>query len=147
MGIKALERFIKREGHSEVPTGHLEDGFQLGAWVSQTRKIQYEPSSLQRERISLLNKLGFLWNAGEIQRERAWQHGLNLLRQFNESYGTPMVPAKYQVDGYQLGAWVAEQRVRYREGKLSPSRMGILQAIAGWTWTPQKGRRKNESKS
>ena len=147
MGIKALERFIKREGHSEVPTGHLEDGFQLGAWVSQTRKIQYEPSSLQRERISLLNKLGFLWNAGEIQRERAWQHGLNLLRQFNESYGTPMVPAKYQVDGYQLGAWVAEQRVRYREGKLSPSRMGILQAIAGWTWTPQKGRRKSESKS
>jgi hypothetical protein len=143
MGINALERFIKREGHSEVPSGHLEGGFQLGAWVLQTRKIQYAPSNLQKERVSLLNKLGFLWNAQEIQRERAWQHGLKLLRQYNESYGTPMVPAKYRIDGYQLGAWVAEQRVRYREGKLSSNRVGILQAIVGWTWTPPTGRRKN----
>jgi superfamily II DNA or RNA helicase len=147
LGLKAFRRFIKRNRHSEVPTEHIEDGFDLGKWVLQIRKIrmQRSVSKIHEERISILDELGFLWNAQEVQRERAWQRGLSLLREYNKQFGTPRVPARYRISGYQLGGWVAEQRVRYREGKLSSNRIGILQAIAGWTWTPEIGRRKNKS--
>ena len=147
LGLKAFRAFIKRKRHSEVPTEHIEDGFPLGKWVLQMRKIrmQHSVSKNHEERISILDGLGFLWNAQEVQRERAWQHGLSWLREYNNRFGTPRVPARYRIRGYQLGAWVAEQRVRYREGKLSSNRLGILQAIAGWTWTPESGRRKGQS--
>ena len=35
--IEALKSFVEREGHALVPTTHLENGYQLGHWVTYVR--------------------------------------------------------------------------------------------------------------
>ena len=35
--IEALRSFVEREGHALVPTGHVENGYQLGHWVTYVR--------------------------------------------------------------------------------------------------------------
>lgn len=42
----ALEKFVKREGHANVPTKHAEDGVMLGRWVSNQRQ-RYRSGWLQ----------------------------------------------------------------------------------------------------
>jgi hypothetical protein len=40
------------------------------------------------------------------------------------------------VDGYKLGAWVKEQRVKHADGTLVADREQRLQEVPGWTWDP-----------
>jgi len=38
-------------------------------------------------------------------------------------------------EGFELGAWVARRRANYHQGTLSPTRITVLEALAGWVWT------------
>ena len=46
------------------------------------------------------------------------------------------VNAAYEIDGYRLGAWVANQRAQYAKGVLKPERQSLLESVRGWTWDP-----------
>jgi superfamily II DNA or RNA helicase len=39
VGIEALDRFVRRNGHARVPKGHREDGFGLGDWLLVTLHV------------------------------------------------------------------------------------------------------------
>ncbi|MGI9142408.1 MAG: helicase associated domain-containing protein, partial [Fluviibacter sp.] len=54
----ALRKFRKREGHCRVPRSHLEDGVNLGGWVTKQRQ---KKAKLTPDRIKRLSKLNFLW--------------------------------------------------------------------------------------
>lgn len=62
-----LHEFHQKYGHSLVPIG-FEDNVQLANWVS-TQRQEYKsfcdgkPARISKERIRLLNKLGFVWDA------------------------------------------------------------------------------------
>ena len=43
-------------------------------------------------------------------------------------------------EGFQLGAWVARRRSNYHQGTLSPARIAVLEALAGWVWTRAEDR-------
>jgi hypothetical protein len=49
---------------------------------------------------------------------------------------TAEVPAKYAVDGYNLGKWVFKQRTNHRNEVLDPERVRRLEALARWSWSP-----------
>ena len=57
-GFKFLLKYHKREGHCIVPQRHVEDGFKLGAWVANRRKIKNAQTPAQIKR---LETLGFTW--------------------------------------------------------------------------------------
>jgi superfamily II DNA or RNA helicase len=57
-GFKFLLKYHSREGHCIVPQRHVEDGFKLGAWVANRRKIKNAQTPAQIER---LETLGFTW--------------------------------------------------------------------------------------
>ena len=56
----ALVKFYKREGNSRVPDRHKEDDYALGLWVRRQRR---DKNKLSREKINLLNKVNFIWDA------------------------------------------------------------------------------------
>ena len=98
-----LLSFYAREGHCNVLQSHWEDGFKLGAWVSNQRTAK---SKLSTERIEQLDSLGFVWNT----RNSAWEKGLVHLLKFNEREGHCLVPTSHMEDGFSLGTWVGTQR-------------------------------------
>jgi hypothetical protein len=60
-GYAALRRFAEREGHTRVPAAYVEDGYELGAWVSAQR-VAYRHGQLAKERIARLEELpGWVW--------------------------------------------------------------------------------------
>jgi len=57
-GFAALRKFRKREGHCRVVRSHLEDGVNLGGWVTKQR---HKKAKLTPDRIKRLSSLNFIW--------------------------------------------------------------------------------------
>ena len=129
-GFAHLERFVEREGHSRVPSGHRDDsGFRLGDWVAKQRGSRGR-GQLSTERIRRLEVLpGWVWD----QRQARWEDAYARLRRYSEREGNSRVPSGYRdADGFKLGPWVTTQQVR--RGAMSEDRARRLEALPGWTW-------------
>ena len=89
-----------------VVPGDYDDNPKLATWVGLQRK-QYRlkqmgrPSHILEERISLLNNLGFTWNA----KEATWDKRFEELKEYKEQFGVCTVPLSE--DFFQLGRWVS----------------------------------------
>ena len=120
---------ISRASHSQSRTlgssGRLE-GYKLGSWVGEQRKIK---DSLTSERKQRLSDIGFIWDP----HAEAWEEGFNKLLQFKEANGHCKVPNTLKLDGFNLGNWVGKQRVA--KDSLSPERKQKLDDI-GFIWDP-----------
>lgn len=127
-GLGYLRTFKEREGHCLVSQKFVtDDGFPLGAWVSnqRIRKKRMETSRRQQ-----LDALGFLWDV----REFTWQLGLDHLRKFKEREGHCVVPVGYETESsYKLGIWVNNQRGQRKKGLLSEDRIRRLNEV-GFVW-------------
>ncbi|MDD2860820.1 MAG: Helicase associated domain protein [Acidiphilium sp.] len=141
-GIAALQEFVERERHANVPIGHVEaDGFILGNWVSFNRR-RYRFGKLSPDRIAALETIpGWVWSV----RDEAWTRGIMALRAFIEREGHSNVPQRHvEADGFKLGKWVSRFRDFYRTGTLSDERIAELEAVPGWVWTQQPRRKKRQ---
>jgi hypothetical protein len=58
-GFRYLTIYKGREGHCRVPSGHTENGFRLGQWVSNRRQKKQTLSDARRQQ---LDELGFVWD-------------------------------------------------------------------------------------
>ncbi len=76
-GVRWLERFCQREGHSLVPHDHREQGFRLGQWVSVQRRTRDGMSPDHRQR---LDALGFVW---DLYADR-WGEGFGYLERYHK---------------------------------------------------------------
>ncbi len=124
--FRALERFHKREGHSQVTRDHKESGTNLGVWVSRQRKNK---TQLTAERIDRLNTLGFVWDAYSDQ----WEKAYAALLKYAKREGNTLVPHRHSEDGIKLGVWASTQRAD--KESLSPERINRLNSI-GFSWDP-----------
>jgi hypothetical protein len=113
-----LKAFKIKCNHTRVPTGYKADP-QLGNWVSNQRRICKD-----KDRIDLLNEIGFEWNA----RVSDWELMYHRLLMHKKEHGTECVPAIYKADP-QLGNWVSNQR-QYCKDKY---RIDLLNDI-GFEW-------------
>jgi hypothetical protein len=63
----ALQKFVKREGHANVPTKHVEDDVMLGQWVRNQRQRQGWLQAHHPSRIARLEALpGWTWRRPRI---------------------------------------------------------------------------------
>jgi predicted DNA-binding protein len=127
-GFQKFQHFYSREGHCNVPTAYLEDGFKLGGWVSNQRSKE---ARLSPERIEQLNALGFVWDT----LEKAWEDGLHKFQQFQAREGHCQVLQSHWEDGFKLGGWVSNQRAT--KATLSPERIERLNNL-GFVWDPRE---------
>ena len=103
--FKTLQEYAEKHGNCIVPRDYDENP-KLATWVGLQRK-QYRlkqmgrPSYILEERISLLNNLGFTWNA----KEATWNKRFEELKEYKEQFGVCTVPLSE--DFFQLGRWVS----------------------------------------
>ncbi|MFN2490118.1 MAG: Helicase associated domain protein [Actinomycetota bacterium] len=126
-----LARFVAREGHSRVPSMHLEANRRLGTWVAWQRRL-FKRGELLPDRIERLNSLPkWAWDAVAAE----WDEGLGHLVHYIERKGDAYVPATFiDDDGFPLGSWVHNQRVFHRKGPLSEERVSRLEQLPHWVW-------------
>jgi hypothetical protein len=117
----------------------------LGRWVHLQREY-YKKGRLSEERIEMLNKLGFEWSVGFVQRqskalEQSWMNRYRELVDFREEQGHCIVPNLCK-DNKSLGRWVQHQREYYKLGMLSEERIEMLNELRfEWSRVSQAGKR------
>ena len=126
-GFNALIKFKEREGHCRVTTDHLEDGFQLGRWISYQRTIE---SKISKERRLRLDELGFVWNSIT----ELWEEGFNSLKKYKDREGNCRVPTNHIEDEYPLWKWIRNQR--HKKVDFSNDQRMRLDEL-GFVWDPR----------
>lgn len=129
-----LVEYFNQMGHSNV-SGRDKENKSLGQWVLVQRR-EMKKSELEPFKIELLEKLNFSWsleNKGFPQDDKAWGIKYNLLVQFKNQFLTTVVPQSNK----EIGRWVNDQRVKFKRGKLSQSKIDKLNDI-GFVWVAKK---------
>ena len=130
-GFEATTIFAKEHGHCNVPRKKFFTvaGNDLNNWINRQRT---KSSVLTEEQRHKLEKLpGWVWDP----RETAWQEMFACFQEYAKNEGDTLVPINHLLgNGKKLGHWVNDQRKRYKKGKLSSIRQGLLESVPGWTW-------------
>jgi len=121
-----LKRFKKEYGNCNVPSRYTTDSL-LGKWVSRQR-VEKKAGVLSNERITLLNQLGFCWDAVDA----LWELRFSELKRFQSIHGHCNI-LKSDKDFIQLYTWIGSQRSNKRRGILSLQRTQRLDEL-GFLW-------------
>ena len=116
-----------------------DNGERLGEWVLGQRK-DYKKGKLTEEKIKLLNRISFLWDAYDAK----WNESYKCLVDYYKEHGHSQVHTLYKnKDGHRLGAWVSYQRKGYKLiGKrnwLNDEKVQLLNKVNFvWAAAPQR---------
>ena len=110
-----------------------ENGYSLGTWISSQR-VKYKNGTLSEDKIKQLEEIGMIF---EIKQHVAWNKMYELAKKYYEHYGDLKIPCSYKTingyeidkNGYNLGFWISNQRVKYKNGTLSEDRIKKLEKI------------------
>lgn len=130
----AAQEYYVKHGDLNVNIKYVtEDGLRLGAWVHRQKSLYRGTgvgAELTEEKIAKLNSLGIAWMR---KSDLAWERGYSAAKAYYEQNGNLDVPGTYETaDGYSLGSWIANQRLKGRE-KLAANRVEKLNAL-GMIW-------------
>ena len=130
------KKYAEEHGALDPPAEYkAEDGFALGAWVASQR-AKYSDGKLKPMQIKRLETLKISWDV----MQEAWQNGIDHAKAYYAEHGSLNVPGQYECeDGYKLGVWIANQRSKYKSGKLADDRKNALEAL-GIKWDSHKDR-------
>ena len=122
---QALVKYVEANGDPHVPARYKIDKLGQWVWIQRQRRRGKHPSGpLSSEQISLLDKLGFRWEA----RADEWSDCFDKLKRFKEESGHCEVDTDKK-----LANWVKRQRTEYSKGTLSKERVELLNSI-GLAW-------------
>lgn len=125
--FEALVAFHAEHGHCNVP-GTWPHNPKLAKWVAGLR-ASYKSKSLEPERVSQLDELGFIWDRSGDQR---WEAMFEELAAYKQTYGHCRV-SSVSAEHQKLGNWVRTQRTRQRQGELRKDQIRRLNKL-GFTW-------------
>lgn len=95
----------------------------LSTWC-RTQRSDYQSGTLKIERQNLLNTVGFNF---EIHKN-SWHTHYDALKTFFHENGHSHYPTK-EASNPQLAHWVATQRQRYKQNRLSAERVALLEKL------------------
>lgn len=160
--FELLLAYQRRHGHCRIPDGEttewpVDQHKKLLRWVcdqhTQYRNVLTGQGNtvptLTRERIELLDSIGFEWKGpkqmrkcGRASDDQIWNQKLELLRAFQREHGHCIVPRNHVTAGsVNLGSWVACQRMYKKQfdkglsscGGITQERINKLDSI-GFEW-------------
>lgn len=124
--------YAQRHGDLRIPHDYVtEEHVRLGSWLAHQREL-YRKQALTPQRVNRLEQLGICWAPNQSRR----QEYLQAAQAYHQATGGLDIPADCTTEtGLRLGAWLANQRKRYRAGTLSSRRIRELEAL-GVQWEP-----------
>ncbi len=110
-----------------------ENGYNLGEWISRQR-VKYNTGTLSEDKIKKLEEIGMIFGIGNYD---AWNMMYELAKKYYEHYGNLKISINfktvngYDIDenGYNLGDWIRNQRVKYKNGTLSEDKIKKLEEV------------------
>ncbi len=133
-GLAILQEYVRAHGTADVPDAAIHAGFALGRWVTRQREDHRAGSLTAGEEAELQALPGWRWSATE---ER-WRTGYGTLLAYVRDHGSAAVPQQTRIGDVALGSWVAECRRSFKSGSLPDPKVGALEALPGWQWSPQE---------
>ncbi len=126
-----MVEFNRENGHCEVPTEYVaKNGIRLGEWLRRLRR-QKESGKLTEEQVERLEKLGVRWDGSYAQ---AWEKGFNEAKKYYlHNHELNMSMGYTTAQGFRLGAWLNNQREKFKAGKLDEDKKARLDQI-GMIW-------------
>ena len=123
-------RYFETFGNLDVPAAFItENGVKLGSWL-YTQRMAKNMDDQKRQK---LNSIGMVWS------KDTWEKFFSLAQEYFEAEGDLNIACRYESGGKVVGKWVFDQRLKYREGKLSPEKAKRLESI-GIDWLTPKER-------
>ncbi|HEY5234430.1 MAG TPA: Helicase associated domain protein, partial [Verrucomicrobiae bacterium] len=126
--FEKLKKFTGEHGHCEVGLESNGDE-QLADWTHRQRWL-CKRGRLNAERKSMLETIGFKWNAEAI--DLKWHEMFERLKEYHSSNGDANVPYGWK-ENRKLAAWVSNQRERRKHSTLSDEEIKLLDSL-GFTW-------------
>ena len=126
----ALLEYQSIHGDLNVPSKYVtENGQPLGRWLIHQTVLHFK-GTLSREHEEKLESIGVIWRTNDAK----WAFMYKLATEYQKEYGNLNIPQNYTTsDDQALGIWLQTQRNNYRDGKLKPERIKLLEDI-GINW-------------
>jgi hypothetical protein len=126
IAFKSLQDFYEREGHTLVNFKHVENGVNLGTWVSDQRKKKLR---LTNDQLRRLQRINFSWDP----RADRWEAAFDAFKKHREKCGHSRILKKCIVNGIDIGAWAAS--VRQKREQLTQNQLKRLNSLE-FCWSP-----------
>jgi hypothetical protein len=138
--LAQARRYLKEHGNLDIPLriGGVYDG--LGKWAQKAR-LGTHPAwvleQLQEDMPRLLVRCDYWPRVHAGARDRAWDAHYQRLLGFIKRFGHSSVPRDWPED-HSLAIWVYKQRVRCRDGRMTPREYRLLKRC-GFVFDPCPG--------
>lgn len=124
-GREPLKAFILSEGHAIVPQAYVSPcGFKLGQWVRNVR-TKWKNKELTRAQIAFVTRHGL----ARTQHDNLFENFYQLLKKAAQEMGTANLPDTFEYEGKKLGAWLRDNRKKWRDNKLPTKRIRMLEEL------------------
>ena len=128
------KKYYEENGNLVMPFSYTsEDGYGLGQWLYNVKKA-YRAGKLDKEKTAMMEKLNIIWE--KLPDE--WNLYYNKAFEYYKENGSLDVNKKYVTeDGFELGKWIYNQKIRYNSKQLSSDKTKKLEQI-GIEWLETK---------
>jgi hypothetical protein len=132
-----LKDFVDQHGRYPTRTTSADIAEIKLAWWYQDQKKSFNKGTLLPLKEQCLNDtLGSTdWQQNSNRLRLDVDDMVRLVKKWVAEHDGQLPPYKaFDEDGVNLGLWVHNRRGEYREGKLEPEYIEVLEAIPGWHW-------------
>lgn len=127
-----ISQFATENGLVQITENTVYHGLPIGKWVHRQR-VSYKAGRLQNDRYQKLCKLGFEFTPNA----KRWEIAFGYAESYFLEFQNLDIPNDYVVDGFNLGAWISNQRQIYNQSRtdmnLSEEQIKRLNSI-GMHW-------------
>ena len=120
--FRLLVAYQKKHKNPTLTKVHMKGLGRLGNWIVHQR-TKYRKGILEKERIKLLESIGFEW---KMREHFDWMEMYRLLVKHKGKHKTFANAPKPEP---QLGSWMHWQRQRYKSGRMEQDRIDLLESV------------------
>ena len=119
--LEDVKKYYRQYGHIDIPYGWMENGYNLGSWISDQRKA-YKKGTLSQSRIDILNVLGMKWD----YLDENWKKIYDEVQEYLMNHGELHLRNTSTQQERKYYYWIQDQSEMLRKGKLSEEKAEML---------------------
>ncbi len=123
--------YFKLHGHLNVPASYVSpEGLKLLKWLDYQRRVYAGLASgvIDDERKAKLDSLNFDWSLREVK--DTWPEYFNDFANYVNTHNGKLPTTTYiSENGLKVGSWFANQKMKYKNGKLSEDKINKLKSV------------------